>query len=255
MAVVDLGASVKAVWAGAPAGGTYAVSLTRPDGTSFTPPAIVTTPSVSVTFVPDQAGRWLVRWTSTVVAGAFTDIVDVWPTDPRMIVSLDDGRTALNMPANVPQATLDDLRLYLCAATPVIESLVGPVVVKTMTQTVQKNWSYAALYERATALVSVVNADASVVPASSYTFDAAAGLLTFHAPTSQVVTITYSAGSPIIPQNVRLAAHELVRHLWQVGKQRQTVPQPGEAYTPSGFAVPKRVIELCSPSAKLGGFA
>ena len=176
MAVIDLGASVKAVWAGAPAGGTHTVALTRPDGTTFTPPAI-SGPPVSVEFTPDQAGRWLVRWTSTVVPGAYSDVVDVWPADPRLIISLDDGRAALNMPPNTPQSTLEDLRLYLCAATPVIEDIVGPVLVRTLTQTVQKNWSFAALYERAAALVSVVNADASVVPATSYTFDAAAGLI------------------------------------------------------------------------------
>lgn len=253
MAVIDLGAPVRAVWAGAPVGGTYAVALTRPDGTSFTPPAI-TGPPVSVEFTPDQAGRWAVRWTSTVVAGAYTDVVDVWPQDPRLIISLDDARVALNMPLNTPQSTLEDLRLYCCAATPVIEDLVGPVLVRTVTQTVQKGWSFAALYERAASLVSVVNADASVVPASSYTFNQSTGLLTFFAPTSQVVTITYTSGAAIIPQNVRLAAQELVRHLWQV-KQRPQGPTPPEAYTPSGFAVPKRVIELCKPSAKIGGFA
>lgn len=254
MAVVDLGASVKAVWAGAPAGGTYAVALTRPDGTSFTPPAISTGQPVSVEFTPDQAGLWQIRWTSTVVPGAYTDVVDVWPANPRMIVSLDDARAALQMPPNTQQGQLDDLRLHVCAATPVIEDLVGPVLVRTLTQTVPKGWSYAALYEKAGALVSVVNADASVVPASGYTFNAASGLLTFSPPTSQVVTVTYTSGAAVVPQNVRLAALELVRHLWQV-RQRPQAPVPGEAYTPSGFAVPKRVIELCQPSAKLGGFA
>lgn len=254
MAVVDLGASVKAVWAGAPAGGTYAVALTRPDGTSFTPPAISLDLPVSVTFVPDQAGLWLIRWTSTVVPGAYTDVVDVWPTNPRMIISLDDARAALSLPGNTSQSTLEELRLHVCAATPVIEDIVGPVLVRTLTQTVQKGWNYAALYEKAGALVSVVNADSTVVPESTYTFNAASGLLTFDTPTSQVVTVTYTSGAAVIPQNVRLAALELVRHLWQV-RQRPQGPTPPEAYTPSGFAVPKRVIELCKPSAKLGGFA
>ncbi len=197
------------------------------------------------------------RWTSTTPAGAFTDVVDVWPADPRFIIPLDDARSALNIPANASPSVLDELRLYVCAATPVIEDIVGPVVVRTVTQAVQKNWSFAALYERANTLVSVVNADATVVPASSYTFDIGSGLLTFNSPTSQVVTITYTAGAAIIPQNVRLAAHELIRHLWQVGKQavRPQGAQPGDVYTPSHFAVPKRVIELCQPSARIGGFA
>ena len=255
MGVYDLGAPVKTVWAGAPPTGTYAVAITRPDGTSFSPPAVQAGPPPSVTFTPDQAGRWLIRFTASGAGtGAFADIADVWPADPRMIISLDDARAALNMPANTAQSTLDDLRLDIVASTPVIEDLVGPVVMTTKTQTVQKGWSYAALYDRAASLVSVVNADASTVPASSYTFNQPAGLLTFFTPTSQVVTITYTAGGAVIPQNVRKAVIELVRHLWQV-RQRPQAPTPGEAYTPSGYAVPKRVIELCRPSAKIGGFA
>lgn len=232
------------------------MSLTRPDGTTFTAPAIQSGPPTSVEFTPDQAGRWLVRWTSTNPAGAFTDIVDVWPADPRMLISLDDARSALNLTGRQPQETMDDLRLYVCAATPVIEDIVGPVMVRTFTQQVQKGWSFAALYERANTLVSVVNADATVVPASNYTFNPDSGLLKFLTPTSQVVTITYTSGTAIIPQNVRLAAHELIRHLWKVGKQAvgPQRPQPDAAYTPTHFAVPKRVIELCEPNAQLGGF-
>lgn len=256
MSTVDLGAPVKSVWVGAPAGGTHAVSITRPDGTSFTSPTI-TGPPVSVQFVPDMAGRWFIRWTSSVVYGAYSDVVDVWPDDPRFIISLDDARAALNMPGNTNVETLDDLRLYVAAATPVIEDIVGPVVVKSVTQHVAKGWNYAALFERVNTLTSVVYDDLSVVPASAYTFDVHSGLLTFGYALGQGATITYTTGQAMVPQNVRLATRELVRHWWQLGKQGQR-PGPGanpEAWTPSGFAVPRRVIELCAPAARIDGFA
>lgn len=260
MSVIDLGAPVKSIWAGAPSGGTFAVALTRPDGTSFTPPAINSSPPVSVEFLPDMAGRWMVRWTSTGTgtAGAYADIVDVWPTDPKFIISVDDARNALNMTGNISPEVTDDLRLYIAAATPVIEAVVGPVTVRAETQKVAKGWSYAALYHRVTALTSVVYDDATTVPADSYTFDSNAGLLTFRNALPQGVTITYSTGQALVPQNVRLATRELVRHWWQQGKQtsrQQAAPGGSPEMTfYSGFAVPKRVIELCNPSKLLGGF-
>jgi hypothetical protein len=62
-----------------------------------------------------------------------------------------------------------------------------------------------------------------------------------------------------VPQNVRLATRELVRHHWQIGKQGQRPGGGGapsaEAWTPSGFAVPRRVIELCGGNARIDGFA
>lgn len=258
MSTIDLGAPVKSVWAGAPAGGTHAVSITRPDGSSFTAPAI-SGPPVSVEFVPNQAGRWFIRWASSVVMGAYSDVIDVWPTDPRFIISLDDARIALNMPGNTQASALDDLRLYIAAATPVIEDITGPIVVKTVTQHVAKGWSYAALYERPNTINSVVYDDATVVPASAYVSDIHHGLLTFYSPVSQGVTITYTTGNAMVPQNVRLATRELVRHHWQIGKQGQRPGAGGqstaEAWTPSGFAVPRRVIELCAGSARIDGFA
>lgn len=259
MNTYDLGAPVTAVWAGAPAGGTHAVSITRPDGTAFTAPTI-SGPPVSVEFVPDMAGRWSVRWTSSGNAiGAYSDVVDVWPTDPRFIISLDDARSALNMPANTSADALDDLRLYIAAATPVIEDIVGPIVVKTTSQHVNKGWGYAALYERPNTITSVVYDDLSTVPATAYNADLQSGLVTFYCAVSQGVTITYTTGNAEVPQNVRLATRELVRHWWQLGKQLQrpggSGAPPAEVWTPSGFAVPRRVMELCAGNARVDGFA
>lgn len=260
MSTIDLGAPVTAIWTGAPADGTYAITVTRPDGTLVTPAPAVIGPPVRATFVPDQAGRWRVRFTSTGqdAVGAYTDVVDVWPVDPQFIISVDDARNALNLPANAAPSLVEDLRLYIAAATPVIEDIVGPIPQRTEVQRVGKGWSVAALYHKVTSLTSIVYDDATVADASAYTFDAGPGLVTFHYPLTQGATITYKAGSTSVPQNVRLATRELVRHWWTIGKasNRPSVPnQPAEAWTPSGFAVPRRVIELCAPNRRVGGFA
>jgi hypothetical protein len=63
-----------------------------------------------------------------------------------------------------------------------------------------------------------------------------------------------------VPPNVRLAARELLRHWWQLGKQGQGgagngFGQGAETYTPGGYAVPYRVVQLCGRLNRLGGFA
>jgi hypothetical protein len=256
MSVIDLGAPVVTVWPGAPVGGTYAVAITRPDGTSFTSPGVTTGPPAQATFVPDVAGRWKIRWTSTVEPGAFSDIADVWPTDPKLIISLEDARIALNFPGNTDPAKLEDLRLYIAAATPIIEDIVGPVSVRTETQVVQRGWLYGALYHPVATLVSVVYADGTTVPVDAYRSNIGHGLLTFYYPATQDITITYTTGNALVAQNVRLATRVLVKHWWEQDKQDiRNRSNPEMTWTPSGFAVPRRVIELCQPSARRGGFA
>jgi hypothetical protein len=206
-----------------------------------------------------MAGRWFLSWTSTVKVGAYTDIVDVWPADPRFLISTDDARSALGWPSGVVQAGwLDDLRLYIAAATPVIEDIVGTIAKTNFTQVIQKGWDFAALYERpVNSIISIVYPDATTV--TEYTVNASSGMLYLDAVTRDAATVTYSAGLTAVPQNVRLATRELVRHWWQQGMQASREPQyvsPGDAsFTPMGFAVPRRVMELCGPSKKISGFA
>lgn len=254
--IIDYGAPVVAVWPGAPSGGTYAIAITRPDGTSFTPPSITTGPPVQATFTPNMVGRWLIRWTSTVEPGAYADIVDVWPADPKFIISVDDARQALNLPPNTAPDTIDELRLYIAAATPIIEDIVGPVINNTYTQTIPKGWVYGALYNKAASITSVKYADTTDVPASLYTVNLGASLVSLSASLSQDVIVTYASGAVSVPPNVRLATRVLVKHMWQVDKQdlrNRTNPEMG--WTQSGFAVPKRVLEMCQPATRKVGFA
>lgn len=261
MATYDLGAQVTSRWSGAPTGGTVTVAITRPDGTLVSPATDVTREGneAVATYVPNMAGRWFLTWTSTVKVGAYTDVVDVWPADPRFLISTDDARSALGWPSGpVVSGWLDDLRLYIAAATPVIEDIVGTVAKQNFTQTIHKGWSFAALYERpVNSIVSILYADATPITADQYTVRASTGMLELNSAVTADVVVTYSAGLVSVPQNVRLATRELVRHWWQQGMQAQrgTAPAGDEAYTPMGYAVPRRVMELCGPSKKISGFA
>ena len=227
-----------------------------------------TAPALSAVFVPDMPGRHLVTWaTTTGTAGAYTDILDVWPADPRFIISLDDAKNALNMVANTTAAALDDLRLYIAAATPIIEDIVGPIVPGTFTQTDDGGKWAIPLFNKPTSIVSVTELGTALDPTAYFT-DYAAGIIYAGRPQAtrrfmpgyQAVVITYKAGAQIVPPNVRLAARELLRHWWQLGKQGHggnaaNFGSSAEVFTPSGFAVPRRVIELCGKANGPGGFA
>lgn len=254
---VDLGAPVTSTWSGAPTGGTIAVAITRPDGTAFSAPApTVDGQGARVTYVPNMPGRWFIAWTSTgSKVSAYTDIVDVWPADPRFLISVDDARSAIGWAVgNVTAQWLDDLRLYIAAATPVIEDIVGTVVPKTFTQVIPKGWNFAALYERpVNAITSIVYPDATTI--TEYDLRSESGMLYLSANTTAAATVTYTAGVTQVPQNVRLATRELVRHWWQQGMQAQHAGGgEGEVTTQMGYAVPRRVMELASPDSKPGGF-
>lgn len=212
-------------------------------------------------------GRWLVSWISSSPGGAYTDIVDVWPADPQFIISLDDAKNALSITAPMTPANQDDLRLYVAAATPIIEDIVGAVVPRTITQIADGNQWAISLWEKPVTIVKVLEGGlASEILPGDYVVDYNAGIISagrVYAPRRFMpgfnsVSIQYTVGQQVIPPNIRLATRELVRHMWQLGHQSNrnaSQPQMADAWTPSGFAVPRRVIELCSPSERVGGFA
>ena len=95
-----------------------------------------------------------------------------------------------------------------------------------------------------------------MVPAANYTVDLASSLLTFSVPPAQNVIVTYVSGSTIVPANVRQATRVLVKHMWQVDKQDlRNRSNPEMGWTQTGFAVPKRVLEMLAPSTRKVGFA
>lgn len=254
---------------GAPAdAGTVAATVTQPDGTSAAGTVTHAGPGVYVVrFLSTQAGRHRCRLTGTGTTSLpHSDVADVWPTDPRLIISMADARDALNLPTTNTVSD-DELRLYIAAATPVIEDITGPVLTASTVETFSGGGRLGlALSAIPTAITSVVE-DSVTLAASAYCFDEA-GILwrgssprggSWSATAPRNVTVTYAVGAGTIAPNVILAAREEVRFLYQ----RQQAPRPSfgasdgaTTYTPSGYAVPNFVVELLAPSVhKVPGFA
>lgn len=264
MASLDLGALATVRWPTAPDTGPYALAVKRPDGTTLTPPPTVTgfKETTQAKFTPTMAGRYLLSWTAG-GAGAYTDVLDVWPADPQFLIPLDEVLAGLRLPANADPAKAQDLRLYVAAATPVIEDITGPMISATKTFTTWGGGSTVVLPHLPNQILGIT---ADGVPVTNYVPDLVSGILyggshsaAANFPGGELV-ITYKIGASEIPPNVRLAARELVRFWWQGGMQgtgggvRGSAPE-ADAFTPSGYAVPRRVMELCGPHEQMGGFA
>lgn len=225
-------------------------TITRPDGTTTTvTPTTSGTGLYSAAQVSTQAGRYRCTFTgSGANSGAlpWTNVADVWPADPRLIISLEDARGELDHITNLKD---DELRLYIAAATPVVEEIAGKVLATTLVETHDGGRKAVLLNERATAITSVT---VDGVATTDYTPDLAAGIVYAGGSSSpstftygrQNVVVTYTAGSSTVDPNVVAAARVIVAHMYSVGQQGRRRAQSEEIILGSGFAVPRRAVEL-----------
>lgn len=116
------------------AGGVVTLTITQPDGTVAASPTIVNT-SVGLyeaTFNPTLVGRHDVRWVNTGTNPcSYTDSFEVGPVRPGYLLSLADARSTLRL---VDTTDDDELRGVLAALTTVVEDVVGPVAVRSVTE-------------------------------------------------------------------------------------------------------------------------
>lgn len=239
-------------------------TITSPDGTTTTAtPTTSGTGLYAVTHTSTQAGRYRCTFTgSGTNSGAlpWTDVADVWPADPRLIISLADAKAELNHVTNIND---DELRLYIAATTEVVEEIVGRVLSASVTETFDGGRTAVLLGERASAITSVT-VDGTAT--TDYTADLRAGIVyagSTSSPSSfsygrQNVVVTYTTGGSSLDPNIVLAARVIAAHLYQVGQQKRGRNQNEDiTVLASGFAVPTRAVELCraSRSRRMPGFA
>lgn len=270
MPAIDLGSDVAVSWTPGTTGGTVVLAVQLPDTTVLDPaPVIDEATGVYSGSVPTtQPGRYLLNWllTDPSPAKAYADVFDVWPADPRFLVPLAEMVSAVRQTTAVSASDASDMRLFIAAATPVIEDIVGAVLIETKTQYADGGKTGVALHERAATVISVTVNNQLLTVERDYVVDDNAAIVyaggrqsprSFQ-PGRLNVEIVYTVGSSIIKPNIRLATIELVRHMWQLGRQTRGAALPGETapqmgYTPSGFAVPNRVLELCAPDVRKDG--
>jgi hypothetical protein len=187
------------------------------------------------------------------------------------ITSLAEVKDYLNFdPADTSNDT--ELQRFIDAADPVVEDIVGPVNQATFDEwydggysdIVLRHWPVISItavteYAGTTPTTLTVAATPDVVTGTSYVFDPATSILyrvgtygsqTFAQGTGNI-RVQYTAGRTTIPGNIKLAALELIRHLYQSTQQGGRPTYGGAAeegpWAPAGFAVPTRVIELLEP--------
>lgn len=277
---VPLSLSVKDS-AGNPANaGSVTLTITLPDGTTSTPAVTnPTTGSYVAAYATTQAGRHKVAWVATGTnATAQSDVFEVVALDPGYVISLEQARKAIGLAAT-NTAKDEDLRTFLVGIVPVLEDIVGPIVSRDFDE-----WhdggaaSIKTLYSPLLSIVSVTESwgpytrtltaqplNGTSFDAYGYTVDLAEGLLIRRIsgrvgkfpPGRQNVRVVGKAGRiQPVRGNLVLAARRLLRHLWQ-SEQQGPRPELGTpetmVTTPSGFAVPRAVIELCGSDVRIPG--
>lgn len=244
---VIVGAAATCSWS--PGGaGTAALAVTLPDGSTLVPAPTVTGagPRYDASVATTMPGRHLLTWSRG--ADRYVDVLDVWPQDPRYLVSVADVELVTGRGSG-------DTQLAIAAATWMIERLVGPVLPTQKTVRHHLRRGSLALPDTGISDVSVTVDGAPLVldPAD---VDEEAGIV-HGLPVSGRVIVAYSAGSTVVPANLRLAAVKIAAHLVmsrRVGSTPGSRDAPEEMVsTPYGFALPRAAWELCGE--RPGGMA
>lgn len=235
---------------------TVVLTITLPDLTTDTPAVQhPETGRYQVDYPTEQAGRHTARWVATGDnAGAYAEVFDVREATPGYIVSLADAKRHLNQ--DLTTTTFDEeLRRFIEAATPVVEDVVGPVVVRSYTE-VHSSGAFLVLGN--TPVVSLTSLVPVLTGGTTYQVadvdvDSEVGVVrrldggVFCGP----LRSSYKAGRAIVPANITQGAKEVIRHMWDTQRGHSGArPGFGEeefVQTGSGFTIPRRVMELLAP--------
>jgi hypothetical protein len=238
--------------------GNVAVTVTLPDGTTAgqDPVAATSTGVYNYDYPSVQAGVHRVRWLATGAnAAAYSDVFVVDPAEGAPFVSLADAKHHLRM-------TFDDedeaLRGFVAAACQVITDRMGAVSPEPVVADRPVRRGMVVLPRRPVISVTsvvllpgggAVEAADAVAGTDGWTLLSSEGLLSVSGGAT-AVRVTYRAGRSPLPQNFRLAALDLVKHLWQGSQHNGGGGRPmlsdsdAIAASVKPFALPYRVMEL-----------
>lgn len=185
------------------------------------------------------------------------------------LITLEEALESLSYGAKLPPATGEQLSArdadvvrYIKAATPVIEWLVGsPLLPKAETQRRDGGKRAVLLSGRLTAdAVTAVRVDGERW--TGFDVDEHSGILyagggRAFADGFRNVEVDVTAGTAPVPEPLKLAARELVRHWYQNGRQSPAPEQlqfgaDASSLATDEYAIPRRVRQLCAPYAGVG---
>ncbi len=257
--------------------GTVTATVTAPDGTVSSP--VVTHAAVgtyTTEYPVTQPGEHSIRWVGVAPnAWALDDVFYAAPAPARLLISLDEARKGLGLPASNAVSD-EDLRTFVAAATPIIEDITGPILPTSRVETYDGgSTAVALLHPPVLAIASVTETYGTGVVwslSAQSPYSGAADMYGYMADmdTGLITRLIYGVAAPFLPgqRNVRvayqsgramkphivLATRRLVRHLWQ-SEQNGWRPQaggppPATGYSPAGFAVPKAVLEILAADSR-----
>lgn len=206
-----------------------------------------------------------------VLAGRTLDVID--PFAPALI-TLADARSALGKTTR--NVDVDELQLHVDTANERIDTMTGPAVPRTVTDTGVSQWSPHQHYSRHVSgegrgagriqltrppgpgpgsFLTLLSATLAAAAVDITQWQTAGGTVTagygFYLPPNTAYTVIYRVGRQPIPAPLFLAARILVQHLWQTQRaQTSGAATDGGAdlvSTGYGFAIPNRVAELVRP--------
>jgi hypothetical protein len=253
--------------AGVPAdAGSVVLTITLPDGSTVSP--AVSSPSTGkyqVDFVPSMPGRHSVKWVASGAnASAFSDVFDVRAAFPPYIVSLLDTKRHLNLSSSVDD---EELRSFIEAATRVVENVVGPVVVRSVSEVHASPGRLLVLGQ--TPVLSLTSISPVSVGGVSYSstdvdVDLATGVVRllsgrrFAGP----LRVVYTAGRVSVPASMTLAAKLIIGQMWETQRghsqgQRRLIGRSLDvdeglsSSSTSSVLIPRRALELLEPDQRM----
>lgn len=244
--------------AGQPANaGAVSLIITLPDGTTTTvaPVSSTSTGVYDYDYATVQAGRHHVRWVATGAnASAFTDSFDVQPADDGDFISLVDAKAHLKKSA---PADDEKLRQFVSAACQMITDRMGQV--SPLTVVADRRLHRCRIVLPARPVISIVSVQqlpglAAIAQADAgtgtggWTLESAEGVLSVTGWSGRI-RVTYRAGRTPLPADFRLAALELVSHLWRTSQLNAGGGRPAvgvdETIVPGvSYALPYNVRQL-----------
>lgn len=202
---------------------TTTLTVTKPDGTAAVyTGGQLTNPSAGVfskDVTTDQAGTWAYKWVGTGAAADVEDgTFDVWAAaSAAQVVTLEQVRSALNLGDDTSHD--EELRLYIAAITEHIEAQVGTLPSAEYTETVAVGRD-GTLLTRHWPILAVDSVEDGYGTSYTTGFTIGNGAFSFEHDSlgAGVWTVTYTAGFAAIPADLKLAALEDIRGLYQPGQ-------------------------------------
>lgn len=235
--------------------GTVTLTVTLPDGSTVSP--VVLAPATAGQYVYDYpttaAGRHAVRWVFTDPGSATTDVFDVRPEAPALLLSLADAKAQLNITSTRND---EEIRGWLETVTAAVEHFTGITVQRSFTEVhrIPRRGapSFALLRTPALEITAATGADVD-----SMDLDPSAGVV-HHTDGGLFcgrVEVTYLAGRDEVPAPIRDAAKVILQHLWRTQRNTSRGPVPGggddfsvtEPVPGLGYAIPNRALQLMEP--------